>query len=89
MVADFKKYSSYFQDENTIFDAIKARQGGRAFGIYLRGWLSENKNVSIIDLAWDGSNESNCKWISRKVAGLKKCFVLFLGSNSNRDIVRK
>lgn len=63
--------------------------GERAYDVYLRGWLPENKNASIIDLAFGGSNESNYKWISRKMAGLKKSSVLFGGSNSNRDIIRK
>lgn len=89
MVAGFKEYASYFQNANTIFELIKAQQGGRAHDVYLRGWLPENKNASIIGLACGDANEGNCKWISRKLGGLKKCFVPFLVSDSNRDIIRK
>lgn len=52
----FKEYASYFQDANLVFDPVKASRWGKAYDFYLRGWLPENKNAAIIDLACGGGN---------------------------------
>lgn len=47
----YEKYATCVQDAGATFDAAAAERWGRAFDYYLRGWLPEEKNARIADLA--------------------------------------
>lgn len=47
----YDKYSSGFQDKGPTFDAVAARQWGKAYDWYFRKWLPTDKDAHIVDLA--------------------------------------
>src|SRR5688572_30466665 len=49
--AIYSRYGRDFQDAADVFDAVAAAQWGKAYRWYLRGWLPERKNASIVELA--------------------------------------
>ncbi|MAG85811.1 MAG: hypothetical protein CMB97_00120 [Flavobacteriaceae bacterium] len=52
----YKKYASCFKNSDTVFNEVKARRWGCLYKSYLRRWLPENKNSSILDVACGGGN---------------------------------
>ena len=47
----FANYGHDFQDVGESFDHRSARQWGRARTYHLRGWLPEDRNAGILDVA--------------------------------------
>ena len=47
----YSHYASIFQNSGIEFDAIAAERLGPAYEYYFRGWMPENKNGAILDLA--------------------------------------
>lgn len=59
MEADYRQrvyaeYATNFQDAPDVFDEEGSRRWGKAYRSYLRGWLPENKDADIVDLACGG-----------------------------------
>jgi len=52
----YEKYASCFQGTAPEFDSVAASKWGKAYDYYLRGWMPENKNAAIVDLACGGGN---------------------------------
>ncbi len=50
----YENYATNFQDAPKIFDKAAAWHWGRAYRHYLRGWLPDDKNAKIVDLACGG-----------------------------------
>ncbi len=50
----YEKYATNFQDASATFDAIKSLRWGSLYRHYLRGWLPENKESNILDVACGG-----------------------------------
>ena len=50
----YENYASNFQDAPKTFDKAAAWHWGRAYRHYLRGWLPDDKNAEIVDLACGG-----------------------------------
>lgn len=46
----YEKYSSVFKDEGKVFNKANAERWGRAYDYYLRGWLPQAKDSSILDI---------------------------------------
>jgi SAM-dependent methyltransferase len=49
--AIYSRYGRDFQDATEVFDAAAAARWGKAYRWYLRGWLPEDKNAFIVELA--------------------------------------
>ena len=47
----YDKYASRFQDTHGQFDCAAAEHWGIAYKTYLKGWLPENKDVAILEVA--------------------------------------
>lgn len=47
----YQEYASNFQDAPDNFNEEAAWRWGRAYRYYLRGWMPEDKNAKIVDLA--------------------------------------
>lgn len=47
----YERYASGFQDAGQQFDYVAARRWGKAFDWYLRGWLPEDKEAPILEVA--------------------------------------
>jgi SAM-dependent methyltransferase len=47
----YDQYSSVMQDRGEAFDIDAARRWGKAYDYFLRGWLPENKDAAIADVA--------------------------------------
>lgn len=50
----YAKYSSGFQEASTDFDNVLSKRWGKAYDWYLRGWLPEDKQANILDVACGG-----------------------------------
>lgn len=46
----YEKYSSAFKDEGKVFNKANAERWGRSYDYYLRGWLPQTKDSSILDV---------------------------------------
>jgi 2-polyprenyl-3-methyl-5-hydroxy-6-metoxy-1,4-benzoquinol methylase len=47
----YNRYGHDFQDATEVFDAAAAARWGKAYRWYLRGWLPERKDASIVEFA--------------------------------------
>ncbi len=47
----YEKYASGFQDTHQEFDAVAAARAGKVWDYYFRGWLPEQRDDSILDIA--------------------------------------
>src|SRR4051794_17756849 len=47
----YSRYGHDFQDAAEVFDTAAAARWGKAYRWYLRGWLPEHKDASIVELA--------------------------------------
>lgn len=52
----YEKYATGFQDADKAFDSAAASRWGKAYDYYLHGWMPENKNAAIVDLACGGGD---------------------------------
>lgn len=50
----YEHYATQFQDAPEVFDKVAALRWGRAYKHYFFGWLPEDKNAHIVDLACGG-----------------------------------
>src|SRR5262245_21366828 len=50
----YARYGRNFQDATEHFDAASSVRWGRSYRHYLRGWLPDNRNSDIADLACGG-----------------------------------
>lgn len=50
----YARYATNFQDAPADFDPKAAWRWGRAYRHYLRGWLPENQNATVLDVACGG-----------------------------------
>src|SRR4051812_38912149 len=50
----YDRYASNFQDAPSKFDVLAAWRWGRPYRHYLKGWLPENKDANILDVACGG-----------------------------------
>lgn len=50
----YECYASRVQDTSSVFDEGEAVRWGRVYNSYLRGWLPENNNAAILDVACGG-----------------------------------
>lgn len=50
----YAEYGTNFQDAADIFDIEGSRRWGKAYRAYLRGWLPEDKDADIVELACGG-----------------------------------
>lgn len=46
----YKRYTSFIQDAKPFFDEAAARRWGGAYVTFLRGWLPERKDASILEV---------------------------------------
>lgn len=47
----YENYSEIFMDSTQEFDELGAQKWGKGYRFYLRDWLPQNKEASIVDLA--------------------------------------
>ena len=47
----YAKYSSGFQDAESVFDRDAAHCWGKGYAHYFRGWLPKDKNAAVLDIA--------------------------------------
>ena len=47
----YDKYASVFNKSSIVFDHKDSEKWGKAYSHYLKGWLPEDKNAEIVDLA--------------------------------------
>ncbi len=47
----YEKYASGFQDAAEQFDLTGAKRAGKVWDYYFRGWMPENREAAILDLA--------------------------------------
>jgi 2-polyprenyl-3-methyl-5-hydroxy-6-metoxy-1,4-benzoquinol methylase len=47
----YEKYATGFQDAPERFEVIAAERWGKAYDYYLRGWLPQNRQAQILDVA--------------------------------------
>jgi 2-polyprenyl-3-methyl-5-hydroxy-6-metoxy-1,4-benzoquinol methylase len=50
----YERYASCFQDTSMAFDLASADRWGRAYDSYLKGWLPEQKDAAILEVACGG-----------------------------------
>lgn len=50
----YKVYASHMQGASSLFDEGKAICWGKAYDAYLKGWLPEQKDAAILDVACGG-----------------------------------
>jgi 2-polyprenyl-3-methyl-5-hydroxy-6-metoxy-1,4-benzoquinol methylase len=46
----YEKYASVMQDAKVAFNEEEAQRWGRAYGTFLKGWLPERKDASILEV---------------------------------------
>ena len=47
----YEKYATDFQDAPQLFDLAAAERWGKAYDHYFRGWLPEDRNARVLDVA--------------------------------------
>jgi len=50
----YEEYASHMQDAPSVFDQAEAVRWGRAYDSFFRGWLPENKDAAIFEVACGG-----------------------------------
>lgn len=50
----YERYASLVQDATSVFNEDEASRWGRAYDTFLKGWLPERKDASILDIGCGG-----------------------------------